>query len=96
MKDFINEENNYLAPDNYQVRPYKGIAHRTSPTNMGMEIISEIAAYDFKYITMGEFIDKIDLILKNMNDLKESMVIFITGMIQRTKEPLWPRYINCR
>lgn len=93
-EDFINEENNYLAPDNYQVRPYKGVAHRTSPTNMGMGIISEVAAYDLGYITIGEFIDKIDLILKNMNDLKREHGHFYNWYDTRTKEPLWPRYIS--
>jgi len=93
-EDFINEENNYLVPDNYQVRPYKGVANRTSPTNMGMGIISQIAAYDLGYITLGEFIDKIDIIITNMNDLKREHGHFYNWYDTRTKEPLWPRYIS--
>lgn len=93
-EDFINEENNYLAPDNYQERPYKGVAHRTSPTNMGMGIISEVIAYDLGYITMGEFIDKTERILTKMNDLKKEYGHFFNWYDTRTKEPLWPRYIS--
>ncbi|NME83091.1 glucoamylase family protein [Clostridium sp. SM-530-WT-3G] len=93
-EDFINEENNYLPPDNYQVRPYKGVAHRTSPTNMGMGIIAEVAAYDLGYITLGEFIDKVDSIITNMSDLKREQGHFYNWYDTRTKEPLWPRYIS--
>lgn len=93
-EDFINEENNYLAPDNYQERPFKGVAHRTSPTNMGMGIISQITAYDLGYITIGEFIDKTELILINMNSLKKKYGHFFNWYDTRTKEPLWPRYIS--
>ena len=68
---------------------YKRQAYRTSPTNMGMGIISEVAAYDLGYITIGEFIDKIDLILKNMNDLKREHGHFYNWYDTRTKEPIW-------
>nr|WP_307889973.1 hypothetical protein [Clostridium botulinum] len=46
FEDFVYEDTKWLAPDNYQKEPYKGIAYRTSPTNMGMGITSNIVAYD--------------------------------------------------
>ena len=48
-EDFVNEENNYLAPDNFQEKPFKGVAHRTSPTNIGMGLITNLTAYDLGY-----------------------------------------------
>ncbi|MVX62899.1 glycosyl transferase [Clostridium chromiireducens] len=93
-EDFVNEENNYLAPDNYQEKPFKGVAYRTSPTNIGMGITSSIVAYDLGYITMTEFIDRSELILNNMKTLEKVNGHFLNWYDTRTKEPLWPRYVS--
>ena len=93
-QDFVNEENNYLAPDNYQEKPFKGVAHRTSPTNIGMGLISNVVAYDLGYISIGEFVERVDLILSNMKDLKTFHGHYLNWYDTKTKEPLWPRYIS--
>ncbi len=93
-EDFVNEENNYLAPDNYQEKPLKGVAFRTSPTNIGMGLTSSIAAYDLGYITMTEFVDRIELILNSMKTLKKVNGHYLNWYDTRTKEPLWPRYVS--
>jgi cellobiose phosphorylase len=93
-EDFVNEENNYLAPDNYQEKPFKGVAHRTSPTNIGMGLTSSIAAYDLGYITMAEFVDRVELILNSMKTLKKVNGHYLNWYDTRTKEPLWPRYVS--
>ena len=93
-EDFVNEENNYLAPDNYQEKPYKGVAHRTSPTNIGMGLISNIVAYDLGYITMEETLDKIDIILDNMETLEKYNGHYLNWYDTKTKMPLYPRYIS--
>jgi cellobiose phosphorylase len=93
-EDFVNEENNYLAPDNYQEKPFKGVAHRTSPTNIGMGFTSLIVAYDLGYITMNEFIDKVTTILNSMKDLKKINGHYLNWYDTKTKEPLWPKYVS--
>jgi len=93
-QDFVNEENNYLAPDNYQENPFKGVAHRTSPTNIGMGLTSNIVAYDLGYITMFELVDKVELILNSMKDLKKVNGHYLNWYNTKTKEPLWPRYVS--
>ncbi|MGN0145154.1 MAG: glycosyl transferase, partial [Clostridium sp.] len=92
--DFVNKENNYLAPDNYQEKPFKGVAHRTSPTNIGMGLIADIAAYDMGYITLMGLVDKIGLTLDNMNTLEKIHGHYLNWYDTRTKEPLYPRYIS--
>ncbi|WP_125154038.1 GH36-type glycosyl hydrolase domain-containing protein [Clostridium rectalis] len=94
FEDFINEENNYLAPDNFQQDPYKGIAHRTSPTNMGMGLTSNLAAFDLGYIDIIECINRIDNIVKSMNKLEIYKGHFYNWYDTKTKEPLYPRYIS--
>lgn len=93
-EDFVNEENNYLAPDNYQEKPFKGIAHRTSPTNIGMGLVSNVVAYDLGYITMMELIDKTEMILNSMKDLQMVNGHYLNWYDTKTKAPLWPRYVS--
>ncbi|SFC75903.1 GH36-type glycosyl hydrolase domain-containing protein [Clostridium uliginosum] len=93
-EDFVNEENNYLAPDNYQEKPFKGIAHRTSPTNIGMGLVSNVVAYDLGYITMMEFIDKTEMILNSIKDLQMVHGHYLNWYDTKTKAPLWPRYVS--
>ncbi|GAA0076616.1 hypothetical protein UT300005_09940 [Clostridium sp. CTA-5] len=93
-EDFVNEENNYLAPDNYQEKPFKGIAHRTSPTNIGMGLVSNVVAYDLGYITMMEFVDKTEMILDSMKSLQMVHGHYLNWYDTKTKSPLWPRYVS--
>ncbi|MCI6971419.1 MAG: hypothetical protein MR916_02965 [Eubacterium sp.] len=48
--DNVGEKTNWLPPDNYQFSPVERVAMRTSPTNIGMFLISALAARDFGYI----------------------------------------------
>jgi len=93
-EDFVNDENNYLAPDNYQEKPYKGIAHRTSPTNIGMGLISNIVAYDLGYLSFGGVIDRIELILSGMKKLEKYKGHYLNWYDTRNCEALWPKYIS--
>ena len=93
-QDFVNEENNYLAPDNYQEKPFKGVAHRTSPTNIGMGLISNIVAYDLGYLSVGEAIYRIELILDGMRGLEKYRGHYLNWYDTKTKEALWPRYVS--
>ncbi len=94
FEDFINEEENFLAPDNYQEDPPVGVAHRTSPTNMGMGITSNIAGYDLGYTSLDELIWKLDKILVSMESLEKFNGHFYNWYDTKTKEPLNPKYIS--
>jgi len=93
-EDFVNEENNYLAPDNFQEKPFKGVAYRTSPTNIGMGLTSNLVAYDLGYLNFGEVVQRIDLILKGMKNLEKYKGHYLNWYDTRSCEPLWPRYIS--
>ncbi len=43
-------DDNWLPPDNIQQNPSLVIASRTSPTNIGMALLADLAAYDFGYV----------------------------------------------
>ena len=47
-------------PDNYQENRREPIAHRTSPTNIGLQLLSTLAAYDFGYISFAGVLDRLE------------------------------------
>ncbi|HEX5669076.1 MAG TPA: cyclic beta 1-2 glucan synthetase, partial [Chitinophagaceae bacterium] len=55
---FVTPMDNWLPPDNYQEHPVERIAHRTSPTNIGLSLMANLGAVDFGYITVGQFIER--------------------------------------
>lgn len=94
FEDFVNEDNNWLAPDNYQEDPNNGIAPRTSPTNMGMGITSNLAAFDLGYIGILELVERIDKVISNMSSLEKYKGHFYNWYDTKTKNPLYPKYIS--
>ncbi|MDP4177408.1 MAG: glucoamylase family protein [Bacillota bacterium] len=94
FEDFVCESNNWLAPDNFQEDPAKGIAPRTSPTNMGMGLTSTIAARDLGYLGLLESLDRVEKILANMEELPMYKGHFYNWYNTKTKEPLHPKYVS--
>ena len=94
FEDFSNEENNWLAPDNYQEYPENGVAHRTSPTNIGMALTSNISAFDMGYIDLYECVDRLNKVLSTMEDLEKYNGHFYNWYDTKSKEPLYPKYIS--
>ncbi len=94
FEDFITEEDNWLAPDNYQEFPPNGLAHRTSPTNLGMGIISNISAYDLGFIGIKELSERLESTLEVMERLPKFRGHFLNWYDTKTLEPLIPRYIS--
>ncbi|WP_027625800.1 GH36-type glycosyl hydrolase domain-containing protein [Clostridium lundense] len=94
FEDFNNEENNWLAPDNYQVYPENGVAYRTSPTNIGMGLTSNICAFDLGYIDLWECVDRINKTLNTMEELEKYNGHFYNWYNTKSKEPLYPKYVS--
>ncbi len=94
FEDFVNDENNWLGPDNYQEDPPNGLARRTSPTNMGMELTSIIVAYDLGYIGIIEVIRRIEKIMNSMEDMDMYKGHFYNWYDTKNKTPLYPRYVS--
>ena len=51
---FVTETTHWLAPDNFQEDPEPVVARRTSPTNIGLQLLSNLAAYDFGYVSIAD------------------------------------------
>ena len=58
FETFVTAEDNFLPPDNYQEDPRGVVAHRTSPTNIGLYLLSVVAARDFGFITLPRALER--------------------------------------
>ncbi|HUT41305.1 MAG TPA: glucoamylase family protein, partial [Gammaproteobacteria bacterium] len=92
--DFVGPEDNWLPPDNFQEYPAPVIASRTSPTNIGMALLANLAAYDFGYISAGEFLRLSGNTLATMEKLERYRGHFYNWYDTRTLQPLRPQYVS--
>ena len=91
---FVTAEEHWLPPDNFQESPRPVIASRTSPTNMGMALLANLAARDFGYISLTSLLDRTRNTLATMHDLERHREHFYNWYDTRTLEPLRPLYIS--
>ena len=94
FETFVGEEDHWLPPDNFQEHPVAVVAHRTSPTNMGLALVANLAAYDFGYIAAGQLLDRTAKALRTMESLERYRGHFYNWYDTRTLEPLPPKYIS--
>jgi cyclic beta-1,2-glucan synthetase len=60
FETFVTAEDNHLPPDNFQEDPRGVVAHRTSPTNIGLYLLSTVAARDFGWCGLRDALDRIE------------------------------------
>ncbi|MWV17362.1 cyclic beta 1-2 glucan synthetase [Pseudomonas sp. L-22-4S-12] len=90
----VGPADNWLPPDNIQEQPSLVIAHRTSPTNMGMALLSHLAAYDFGYLSAGRLLARLDRSLSSMASLERHRRHFFNWYDTQTLRPLPPHYVS--
>ena len=94
FEEFVTAEDNWLPPDNVQQNLDLVIAPRTSPTNVGMALLSDLSAYDFGYCSMGNLLNRTQLTFGTLDKLERYRGHFFNWYNTRTLEPLYPRYIS--
>ena len=94
FETFVVEKDNWLPPDNYQEDPVERIAHRTSPTNIGMCLLGNLTAHDFGYITIQQVINRTSNTLDTMQRMDKFRGHFYNWYDTETLTPLLPRYIS--
>ncbi len=94
FETFVGESGHWLPPDNFQQDPQDVIAHRTSPTNIGLLLLSTLAARDFGYTGTLETIERIELTCMTMERLTRVHGHFLNWYDTQTLEPLIPQYVS--
>ncbi|HYE84242.1 MAG TPA: glucoamylase family protein [Clostridia bacterium] len=94
FEDFVSALDNYLPPDNYQENPPNGVAHRTSPTNIGLLLASIMSARDMGYISTREMLERLDNTITTIEKLKKWRGHLYNWYDTITLEVLRPSYIS--
>ncbi len=94
FSEFVNENENWLPPDNYQEHPEPVIAHRTSPTNIGMALLANLSAYDFGYISKSEMVSRSNNTLQTILVLSRYSGHLYNWYDTQSLQPLNPRYVS--
>ncbi len=92
--DFLREEDHYLPPDNWQEQPGPMLARRTSPTNIGMALLSVMAAADLDLAPRRRAVELISHILDAAEGLDKWKGHLYNWYDTSTGQPLHPRYVS--
>ena len=91
---FVTEAGHNLAPDNFQEDPGGVVAWRTSPTNIGLQLLAYVNGYDLGYATIGELERRVATTLSAMAGLERFRGHFYNWYDISTLEPLRPAYVS--
>jgi cyclic beta-1,2-glucan synthetase len=94
FETFVTAQENWLPPDNFQVPPAPVIAARTSPTNIGLALLANLAAHDFGYLPVAGLMRRTRDTLATMQKLERYRGHFYNWYETRTLRPLLPLYIS--
>lgn len=94
FETFVGSKDNWLPPDNYQEYRVAAVAHRTSPTNMGLSLLANLSAFDFGYIPAGTLIERTTNALNTMAIMERYQGHFFNWYDTQSLQPLKPHYIS--
>ena len=92
--DLVTADTNFLPPDNYQTELRVEVAPRTSPTNMGLDLLANLAAQDMGYITLDAVIERVHASLTTIDGLEKYEGHVFNWYDINTRQALPPRYVS--
>ncbi|HSL25409.1 MAG TPA: glucoamylase family protein, partial [Acidimicrobiia bacterium] len=93
FEQFVTADDNWLPPDNFQEDP-PVVAHRTSPTNIGLYLLAVLSARQFGWIGLEEAVSRLEATVASLNSLERFQGHFLNWYDTLTLEPLAPRYVS--
>ena len=90
----VGPQDNHLPPDNLQTAPHDMVAHRTSPTNIGMYLLSVACARTFGWIGTQDLILRMEATLATLATLQRHRGHFLNWYDTQTRAPLLPMYVS--
>jgi len=94
FETFVTPTDHMLPPDNFQEDPSPTVAHRTSPTNLGVYLLSAVSARDFGWAGTSETVDRLEATLATMGRLQRFRGHFYNWYDTRDLRPLEPQYVS--
>jgi cyclic beta-1,2-glucan synthetase len=94
FEQFVGPDDQWLPPDHFQEDPLGLVAHRTSPTNIGLLLLSTLAAYDLGYIGSLDLVLRLRPTFETMDGLERHRGHLLNWYDTRSLRPLSPRYVS--
>ncbi len=94
FEEFVTAEDHFLPPDNFQETPLPILAQRTSPTNIGMYLLSSACAVDFGWLGMHDWVERLEATMESLGGLEKFRGHFLNWYDTRTTQPLLPSYVS--
>ncbi len=92
--DFCGEQEHFLPPDNFQEAPRGGLAHRTSPTNIGLLLTALCCGMDFGFLSVREALSRLAGTMDTLDELEKVHGHLLNWYDTQTLAPLAPRFIS--
>ncbi len=94
FEKFVTAADNHLPPDNFQEAPKGVVAHRTSPTNIGMYLNVILAARDFGWIGTREAVARLEATVTTLHRMEHYRGHFLNWYDTESLRTLEPRYVS--
>jgi cyclic beta-1,2-glucan synthetase len=91
---FVNEQTNWLAPDNFQEDPKPVVAMRTSPTNIGLQLLATVSARDLGFIPLDDMVRRLELAFRTLERMRRLHGHFYNWYELTDLRVLEPAYIS--
>ncbi len=93
-EDYVTPEDNFLPPDNFQEAPVSVLAHRTSPTNIGLLLLSTLAARDMKLIDGDTLFERVSATVSTVEKMEKWNGHLYNWYDTKTLRPLHPAFVS--
>jgi cyclic beta-1,2-glucan glucanotransferase len=94
FETFVTAADHMLPPDNFQEEPKPTVAHRTSPTNVGVYLLAAASARDFGWAGTTDTADRLEATLATLSGLQRFRGHFFNWYDTRDLRPLDPQYVS--
>ncbi len=94
FETFVTAADHMLPPDNFQEDPSPVIAHRTSPTNLGLYLLATVTARDFGWAGTLDTVERLAATLVEMQGLERFKGHFYNWYGTEDQRPLEPKYVS--
>jgi cyclic beta-1,2-glucan glucanotransferase len=94
FETFVTEADHWLPPDNFQEDPNPVVAHRTSPTNMGLALLTVLSAHDLGWIGTWDAVERLESTVATFGQLEQFRGHFLNWYNTSDLRPLEPRYVS--
>ncbi len=94
FEEFVTATDNMLPPDNFQETPKPIVAHRTSPTNIGLYLLSIVTARDFGWLGTLGMLERLEATMATMEKMERYRGHFYNWYDTSDLRPLEPKYVS--